>query len=67
MSSLPRRTFLAAGAGTTLGAASAASASAAKAYLDPSGDRHVYFTGDGVPLNIVQVNTGIAVALASRD
>ena len=55
MSSLPRRTFLAAGAGSTLAAASAssanaASASAAKAYLDPSGDRHVYFTGDGVPL-----------------
>jgi threonine aldolase len=55
MSSLPRRTFLAAGAGSTLAAASAASAgaasaAAAKAYLDPSGDRHVYFTGDGVPL-----------------
>lgn len=50
MSSLPRRTFLAAGAASTLMPASAASASAAKAYLDPSGDRHVYFTGDGVPL-----------------
>ena len=44
-----RRTFLAAGAASTL-AASASNASAAKAKLDLGADRHVYFTGDGIPL-----------------
>ena len=44
-----RRTFLAAGAASTL-AGSASNASAAKAKLDLSADRHVYFTGDGIPL-----------------
>ncbi len=44
-----RRTFLAAGAASSL--ASAASAAAApKIALDPSGDRHVFLTGDGIPL-----------------
>ena len=44
-----RRTFLAAGAASTL-AGSASNASAAKAKLDLGADRHVYFTGDGIPL-----------------
>ena len=44
-----RRTFLAAGAASTL-AGSASAASAAKTTLDLSADRHVYFTGDGIPL-----------------
>ena len=44
-----RRTFLAAGAASTL-AGSASSASAANAKLDLGADRHVYFTGDGIPL-----------------
>lgn len=44
-----RRTFLAAGAASTL-AASPSNASAAKAKLDLGADRHVYFTGDGIPL-----------------
>ena len=44
-----RRTFLAAGAASTL-AGSASNASAAKAKLDIGADRHVYFTGDGIPL-----------------
>jgi threonine aldolase len=46
-----RRNFLAAGAASTIAGAGAASAApAAKASLDLSGDRHVYFTGDGIPL-----------------
>lgn len=44
-----RRTFLAAGAASTL-AGAASNASAAKAKLDLGADRHVYFTGDGIPL-----------------
>ena len=44
-----RRTFLAAGTASTL-AGSASNASAAKAKLDIGADRHVYFTGDGIPL-----------------
>lgn len=44
-----RRTFLSAGAASTL-AGSASNASAAKAKLDLGADRHVYFTGDGIPL-----------------
>ena len=44
-----RRTFLAAGAASTL-AGSASAASAAKTTLNLSDDRHVYFTGDGIPL-----------------
>ena len=44
-----RRTFLAVGAASTL-AGSASNASAAKAKLDLGADRHVYFTGDGIPL-----------------
>ena len=46
-----RRNFLAAGAASTIaGAASASAAPAAKVGLDLAGDRHVYFTGDGIPL-----------------
>ena len=44
-----RRTFLAAGAASTL-AGSASAASAAKSTLDLGADGHVYFTGDGIPL-----------------
>ena len=44
-----RRNFLAAGAASSL-AAAASPASPAKTSLDPRGDRHVYFTGDGIPL-----------------
>ena len=44
-----RRTFLAAGAASTL-AGSASAGAAAKAKLDLGADRHVYFTGDGIPL-----------------
>jgi threonine aldolase len=47
-----RRNFLATGAASTLAGAGAASAAgAAKTGFDPTGDRHVYLTGDGVPLN----------------
>ncbi len=44
-----RRTFLAAGAASTL-AGSASAALAAKSTLDLGADGHVYFTGDGIPL-----------------
>ena len=44
-----RRTFLAAGAASSL-ASAASAASPARATLDPSGDGQVFFTGDGIPL-----------------
>ena len=51
MTSMNRRNFLAAGAASTLAGATAVSAAgAAKVSLGPEADRHVYFTGDGVPL-----------------
>ena len=48
---MDRRSFLARGAASTLAGASAASAAgAAKTSLSTDADRHVYLTGDGVPL-----------------
>ena len=51
MSSINRRNFLAGSAASTLAGASAASAAgAAKTSPNLEADRHVYLTGDGVPL-----------------
>ncbi|MBI1354988.1 MAG: hypothetical protein GC160_11625 [Acidobacteria bacterium] len=45
-----RRTFLAAGAASSLASAAVAASPSPKTTLDPAGDRHVYFTLDGIPL-----------------
>jgi len=61
-----RRTFLAAGAASSL-ASAASAAPVTKASLDPGGDRHVYFTGDGIPLTPREWAAVLQQATASGD
>jgi threonine aldolase len=63
-----RRNFLAAGAASSLAtAASASAAPAPKSILDPSGDRHVYFTLDGIPLTPREWASVLQQATAADD
>ncbi len=61
-----RRTFLAAGAASSL-ASAASTASPARATLDPSGDGQVFFTGDGIPLTPREWAAVLGEVTASND
>lgn len=68
MTSMNRRNFLATGAASTLAGANAVSAAgAAKVSLGPEADRHVYFTGDGVPLSPRQWSVLLEKITAQED